>query len=100
MVKLTPLNMFKPFSDFLLTVSMWCFFCGSFLLFMFYVCPYYTVLSVPCSLVITCWDGADLSALLCVMFPCVLVTFPCGVSGQVRYFIVSMPDICFLLYVY
>ena len=34
-VKLILLNMFKPFSDFLLTVSRRCFFCGPFLLFMF-----------------------------------------------------------------
>ena len=39
---------------------------------MFHVCLYYTVLSVPCSLVITYWERADLLALLCVMFPRVL----------------------------
>ena len=45
------------------------------LLFMFHVCLYYTVLSVPCSLMITSWKRADLLALLCVMFPCVLSLF-------------------------
>ena len=42
--------------------------------FVFLVCLCYkfTVLSVPCSLVVTCWEGADLLALLCVMFSCVL----------------------------
>ena len=30
------------------------------------------VLSVSCSLVITCWESADLLALLCVVFSCVL----------------------------
>ena len=30
-----------------------------------------TVLSVPCSLVVTCWERADLLALLYVIFPCV-----------------------------
>ena len=30
------------------------------------------VLSVPCSLVVTCWEKADLLALLYVMFSCVL----------------------------
>ena len=41
---------------------------------------YYTVLSIICSLVITCWERADLLALLCVMFTCVFVTFLYGVS--------------------
>ena len=36
------------------------------------VCLGYTVLSVPCSLVITCLERADLLSLLCVMFSCVL----------------------------
>ena len=34
-------------------------------------------------LVITCWEGADLLALLCVMFSCVFVTFPHGVLHKV-----------------
>ena len=33
-----------------------------------------------------------------MMFPCVFVTFPYGVPGQVRYLIVSITDTCFLLY--
>ena len=70
----------------------------SFLLFMFHICLYYTVLPVPCSLVITCWERVDLLALLCVIFPCVFATFPYGVSGQVWYLIVSIPDYCLLLY--
>ena len=39
---------------------------------MFYVCLYYTILSIPCNLAISCWERADLLALLCVMFPCAL----------------------------
>ena len=35
-----------------------------------------------CILVITCWEKADLLALLCLMFPRVFVTFPYGVSGK------------------
>ena len=50
------INMFKPSSYFLLTVSGRCFFCGSFLLYMFDVCLYFNVMSVPCELVITCWE--------------------------------------------
>ena len=67
--------------------------CGPFLLFMFHVCLYYAVLSVPCSLVITCWERVDLLALLCVMFSCVFVTIPYGVLGQVWYLIVLIPDL-------
>ena len=60
-----------------------------------YLC--YAVLSVPCSLVITM---ADLLTLLCVVFSCVLVTFPYGVPGQVWYLIVSIPDLCLPLNFY
>ena len=38
----------------------------------------HAVLSVPYHLVVTCWERADLLALLCVMFYCV------GVLDQVR----------------
>ena len=56
---------------------------------------FHAVLSVSCSLVVTCWERADLLTLLYVMFSCVFVTFPYGVLGQV---IVSILDLCFLLY--
>ena len=46
----------------------------------------------------TCWERTDLLALLCVMFTCVLVTFLYGVLGQVWYLMVSIPDICLILY--
>ena len=52
-----------------------------FLLFMFLVC--HVFLFFNCSLVVTCWERADLSALLYVMFHCVFVTFPCDVMGPV-----------------
>ena len=38
---------------------------------------------------------AGLLALLCVVFSCIFVTFPCGVLGQVWYLI---PDLCLLSY--
>ena len=69
----------------LLDISAWVFrgalckkpsFVDPFLLFGLRICLCYTVLSVPCSIVITRWEGADLLALLYVMFSCVLVTFP------------------------
>ena len=64
---------------------------------MFVVCLCYAILSVPCSLVINCLERADLLAILCVMFSCV-VTFPYGVPGQVWYLIVTILDICLLIY--
>ena len=41
---------------------------------MFHVC--HAVLSVPCSLVVACWERAELLALLNVMFHCVMSLFP------------------------
>ena len=38
------------------------------------------------------------SWLLFVMFNCTLVTFPCGILGQVCYLIVFIPDLCPLSY--
>ena len=94
-IRFVLLNMFKPSSILLLTVLRGCFFCGSFLLFMFHVCLCYVILSVSCSLVTTCWDRTDLLALLCVVISCACVTFPYGVLGQVWYLIVSIPDLYF-----
>ena len=55
------------------------------MLFVFYAC--HAALSVPCSLVVTCWEKAYLLALLYVMFSCFLVFchFPicCPGSGVV-----------------
>ena len=50
---------------------------------------------VFCSLVVACWERADLLALLFVIF---LVTFPYCVLGQVWYLIVSIPDLYLLPY--
>ena len=52
---------------------------------------------VFCSILFTYWERADLLALLCVMFFCVLVTFSYGVLGQVWYLIVSILDLCLFL---
>ena len=46
---------------------------------MFHVCLCNAVLSFPCNLVVTYWEGAGLLALLCVRFLCVFVTFLSGV---------------------
>ena len=49
---------------------------------------------------ITCWERTDLFALLYVAFSCVFVTFPYGVSGQVKYLIELISDLCLILYIY
>ena len=57
---------------FLLTVPRLCFFCWSVLLVMLHVGVCCAVVSVPCSLVVTCWERADLLAVMFVVF----VIFP------------------------
>ena len=64
-VGLVPLNMLKPSNDFFgLSVPKRCFFCGSALLIMFYISLCHALLSVLCSLEITCCERADLLVLL------------------------------------
>ena len=41
-----------------------------------------SLLSVHCCLVVTCWEGAVLLALVGDVY-CIFVTFPCGILGQV-----------------
>ena len=55
-------------------------------------CLCHTVMSVSCSLVVTCRKRADLLAFLYVMFSCVCVTFLLGVQGKVLYVIVLIPN--------
>ena len=50
--------------------------------------------SVHCCLVVTCWERADLLALVCGVY-CVFITFPCCILGLL---IVSFPDLCRLSY--
>ena len=60
--------------------------------FVIYVSCLYCFLSVHCSLVVACWEMADLLALLFVVFYFVFVTSPCGVLGQVWFVVVLIPD--------
>ena len=53
--------------------------------------------SVHCCLVVTCWERADLLALVGDVY-CIFVTLPFGILGQVWYLIVSSPDLCHLPY--
>ena len=55
--------------------------------------------SVYVCLVVTCWERADLLALIMVS-NCEFVTFPIGILGQVWYLIASIPDLCTLTYFY
>ena len=59
----------------------------------FMSCVGHAFASVYCCLVVTCWERADLLALMLVTFNCVFVTFPYGILGQVWYLIVSIPDL-------
>ena len=47
----------------------------------FVSCVSQTFLSVHCCLVVTCWERADLLALVDDVY-CIFVTFPCGILGQ------------------
>ena len=57
-----------------MTVPRRYFFCGPFCV-MLYVCLCYAVLSIPCSLVVTCCERDDLLALLYVAFFFIFVIF-------------------------
>ena len=64
----------------------------------FMSCICHAFVSVHCCLVVTCWEGADLLALVRDVY-CVLVTISSGILGQVWYLIVSYsPDLCPLSY--
>ena len=98
-VRLVTLNMLKPSSIYLTDRSRAVLFCGSFLLFLCFV--FALLYSIVCSLQpcdrllgkgLTSWLSC-----VCVLFVS-FVTFPYGVPGQVRYFIVSIPDLCLLHY--
>ena len=66
---------------------------------MFYVsCVTHAFVSVQCCLVVTCWERADLLAVVGDVY-CIFVTFSCGILGQVWY-LISLSDLCrlFLLF--
>ena len=53
--------------------------------------------SAYCSLVVTCWERADLLAFVGDIY-LFFGTFLCGILGQVWYLIVSFSDLCHLSY--
>ena len=69
------------------------------MLFLYCICHVFA--SAHCCLVVTCWERADLLALVCgvkLVLNWVVVTFPFGILGQVWYLIVSIHDLCPLSY--
>ena len=65
---------------------------------MFFVsCVSHAFASVHCCLVHTCWERADLFALVGDVY-CIFVTFPFGILGQVWNLIVLFPDLSHLSY--
>ena len=60
-------------------------------------CVSHAFVSVHCCLVVTCLERTDLLALVGDVY-CIFVTFPCGILGQVWYWIVSIPNHCRLSY--
>ena len=73
-------KIFNPFSNFLAPSQS--FFCGSFLLFVFYVCLCHTFLFVLCSLVVTYLEmAAPLGSIVCAVFLC-FCHFPIWYPGS------------------
>ena len=64
---------------------------------LFISCDCHVFASVHCCPVVTCWERADLLALVCDVY-CYFFTFPCGILGQVWHLIVSILDLCHLSY--
>ena len=60
-------------------------------------CVSHAFASVRCCLVVTCQESADLLPLVGDV-NCIIVTFPCGIIGQVWYLIVLFPDLFLLSY--
>ena len=63
-----------------------------------YLCFMYVFVMLPCLFLAALWLLLGWYGLLCVVFSCVLVAFPCGVLGLVWCLVVSIPDLCLLLY--
>ena len=83
-MRLVPSNMFKPSSNFLTDRSeagllLWILF-----VIWFRVCFCYTVLSVTCSLVVTCWERDDLSGMCFFLAFLSFVTFPYDAQRRKR----------------
>ena len=63
----------------------------------FVSCVSHACLSVRRCLVVTCWERADLFALVGDVY-CSFITFLCDILGKVWYLIVWFLDLCLLSY--
>ena len=94
-----PFSRFKPSSK----IFYWPFQGGTFFVDLLCVVFFCLVFAMPlCTsvymcLVVTCWERADLLALVCGVSLWVC-HFPIGILGQVWYLIVSIPGLCTLTY--
>ena len=61
------------------------------------LCPH-AIASVHCCIVVTCWERADLLALVGDVYCVFFWFFPMWYPGSVWYLIVSFPDLCCLSY--
>ena len=95
-VRLAPWNQFKPFSK----IFYWPFQGGTSFVENLY-CFFWLVFVKPSSVylifVVTCWERADLLALVCGVWLW-FCHFPIGILGQVWYLIVSIPYLYTLTY--
>ena len=67
------------------------------LLWIILYCLCLVIVILSCLFIAALWSSIGkgvASWLLFVLFNCVFVTFPCGILGQERYLIVSIPGIC------
>ena len=60
---------------------------------LFMPCVFHAFVSFIAALMSPAGKGMT-SCFLFVVFTCVFVTFPCGILGQVWYFVVLIPDLC------
>ena len=56
-------------------------------------CVSHSFAPVHCCLVVNCLERTDLVTLVGFV-TCIVVSFPCGILGQVWYLIVLFPDLC------
>ena len=84
------LHFYWPFQSGASFVDHFCYLCFLFV--------YHTVVSIPCNLVVTYWERADLLAIVYLVFLLCCVTFLHSVLNQAWYLIVSIPDLCLLYF--
>ena len=64
-----------------------------------FLCYLWLVLLMLSRLFVTCWERADFLTSVGDVY-CIVVTFQCGILGQVWYLIASFSELCHLSYFY